>query len=67
MLAGVLVHETVVAEGRAASGKNAKVKASAAALDAIKGLPRFEFRKRYGCNCTSAAQNAAEKAAEASD
>lgn len=50
-LAGVLVHNRIIADGIAASGKNAKVKATQSALNQLVGLPPFEFRDRYGCTC----------------
>ncbi|KAI9888976.1 MAG: Dicer-like protein 1 [Vezdaea aestivalis] len=51
ILAGVMIHETVVAEGHAESGKNAKVAASKAALTLLEGTTPAEFRKKYGCDC----------------
>ncbi|KAK8235709.1 dicer-like protein 1 [Phyllosticta capitalensis] len=50
-IAGVMVHNQVIAEGMAASGKNAKVNASKAALEKLSGLVPHEFRGLYGCNC----------------
>ncbi|OJD36494.1 dicer-like protein 1 [Diplodia corticola] len=50
-IAGVMLHDRVVAEGVASAGKNAKVKAALAALDLLAGLPPFEFRDRFGCDC----------------
>ncbi|KAL2352640.1 dsRNA-specific nuclease [Cryomyces antarcticus] len=51
VIAGVMIHDEVAAEGRAKSGKNAKVKASLVALDLIKGMAPFEFRAKFGCDC----------------
>ncbi|KAK8161000.1 hypothetical protein BKA80DRAFT_311181 [Phyllosticta citrichinensis] len=50
-VAGVMVHNQVIAEGMASSGKNAKVKASQAALEKLSGLVPHEFRLQYGCQC----------------
>ena len=50
-LAVVMVHDRIVAEGQASSGKNAKVKASQNALKFLQGLPAFEYRNTYGCDC----------------
>ncbi|KAL8687466.1 MAG: hypothetical protein Q9218_006367 [Villophora microphyllina] len=51
-VAVVIIHGHVIASGQAASSKNAKVKAAAKALEALKGLAPFEFRGKYGCGCT---------------
>ena len=50
-IAGLMVHDEIIAEGQASSGKNAKVKASVEALKLLRGLAPFEFRKVYGCDC----------------
>jgi len=50
-LAGLMVHDAVVAQGRAASSKVAKIHASADALKVLDGVAPFEFRERYGCDC----------------
>ncbi|KAK7537797.1 dicer-like protein 1 [Phyllosticta citricarpa] len=50
-IAGLMVHGKVIADGIASSGKNAKVKASQAALELLSGLTPHEFRQRYGCQC----------------
>jgi endoribonuclease Dicer len=47
----VIVHEMVVAQGRAESGRYAKVAAAKKALEIMKGLPVVEFRAKYNCNC----------------
>ncbi len=51
MLAAVVLHDTVIAEGQAASGKNAKVRASANALKLLQTHTPESFRRQYGCNC----------------
>ncbi|KAL9090003.1 MAG: hypothetical protein Q9165_005532 [Trypethelium subeluteriae] len=51
-IAGVMIHENVIGKGTAASGKNAKVKASKDALAKTEGLARFEFRQKFKCDCS---------------
>ncbi len=51
VLAAVVLHDTVIAEGQAASGKNAKVRASANALKLLQTHTPASFRRQYGCNC----------------
>jgi endoribonuclease Dicer len=50
-IAVVMIHDKIICEGQASSGKNAKVKASQNALKLVKGIPSCEFKHRYGCNC----------------
>jgi endoribonuclease Dicer len=50
----VIVHETIVAEGRAESGRYAKVAAAKKALEIMKGLPTRDFRAKYSCVCRQA-------------
>lgn len=56
VIAAVMVHNEIIAEGTASSGKYAKVKASSNALELLKGLAPFEFRMQYQCTCTNGAQ-----------
>ncbi|KAL8677899.1 MAG: hypothetical protein Q9186_005710 [Xanthomendoza sp. 1 TL-2023] len=51
-VAVVMIHGEVIASGTAASSKNAKVKASEKALEQLKGLAPYEFRRKFGCGCT---------------
>ncbi|KAI9781616.1 MAG: Dicer-like protein 1 [Geoglossum umbratile] len=51
VIAAVMIHDEIIAEGRASSGRHAKVKASAGALEVLKGLAPFGFRTKFGCDC----------------
>lgn len=55
VIAAVMIHHEIIAEGIASSGKYAKVKASSNALELLKGLAPFEFRLQYRCDCTKGA------------
>ena len=51
VVAVVMIHNQIIAEGLASSGKNAKIKASSNALGILRGLAPFEYRSQYRCNC----------------
>lgn len=51
VLAAVIIHGQVVADGVASSARYAKTKACEKALDKLDGVPPFKFRDRYGCDC----------------
>lgn len=51
VLAAVIVHNEVVAEGRSSSVRYAKLKASEKALVKLEGLTAAEFREKYKCDC----------------
>jgi endoribonuclease Dicer len=47
----VLIHNKVHFHSLGQSGRYARVRASHAALEKLEGLPPFEFRSKYGCDC----------------
>ncbi|KAE8149317.1 ATP-dependent helicase dcl1 [Aspergillus avenaceus] len=51
VLAAIIVHDAVIAEGTASSGRYAKVKASERALALLESVTPSEFRDKYHCNC----------------
>lgn len=63
-IAAIMIHNEIVAEGTASSGKNAKVKASSQALKLLQNLPPFEYRHTYGCNCEGKEQEWVGKAGD---
>ena len=63
-IAAVMIHDEIVAEGTASSGKNAKVKASSQALKLLQRLAPFEYRHTYGCDCEGKEQEWVGKAGD---
>lgn len=57
IIAGVMIHDKVIAEGRSSSIKYAKLKASVEALKLLDGLPSFKFREQCGCDCRQAVED----------
>ncbi|KAI9045212.1 putative RNA helicase/RNAse III [Aspergillus affinis] len=51
VLAAVIIHDAVIAEGTASSGRYAKVKASEKALGVLEHTGASEFRAKYHCDC----------------
>lgn len=51
VVAGVMVHDEIVAHSKGKSGRYARLRAASDALKAIEGLAPFEFRSRFGCSC----------------
>lgn len=60
VLAAVLVHDAVIGEGTASSGRYAKIKASGKALSVLEEMSPSEFREQYHCNCRETNNNANE-------
>ncbi|EED23279.1 RNA helicase/RNAse III, putative [Talaromyces stipitatus ATCC 10500] len=52
VLAAVLVHDVVLAQGTASSGRYAKIKASEVAMKNLEGLSVSRFREKYHCKCS---------------
>jgi endoribonuclease Dicer len=52
VMAGLIVHETVLCHSIAESGRYAKLRASKKALEELKGLAPYEFRNKFRCDCT---------------
>jgi endoribonuclease Dicer len=53
-IAGLLVHDQMIAEGRTTSSRYAKIKCAVAAVDKLQGLSAADFREQYGCDCKAA-------------
>ena len=47
----ILIHNKVVFHSLGQSGRYARVRASQQALEVLDGLPPYEFRSRFGCDC----------------
>jgi len=57
-LAMVMIHDKVWFHSAGTSARYAKKRAAEAALEALDGLPEFEFRKRYRCDCVDSEDKA---------
>lgn len=51
VVAVVMIHEEILADVEASSGKNARVRASEKALRLLEGMSVEHFRKRFKCSC----------------
>jgi endoribonuclease Dicer len=64
-VAVVMIHDEIMADGEASSGKNAKVKASQVALEQLRDIAPFEFRMQYRCNCHAGGEKGEDTPGEA--
>lgn len=51
IVAVVMIHEEILTDAEASSGKNARVRASEKALRLLEGMSVEHFRKRFNCSC----------------
>lgn len=58
VLAAVIVHDVVIAEGTATSGRYAKVKASEKALAVLDEISSAEFQRKFCCDCRESGDSA---------
>lgn len=56
-VAAVIIHNKVVAEGSASSGKNAKVKAALKANAMLDNIGKEQYQRDYGCDCETGKKN----------
>ncbi|KAK7188191.1 hypothetical protein DPSP01_001735 [Paraphaeosphaeria sporulosa] len=61
VVAMVMIHDKVHFHGVAVSSRYAKVKVANIALDGLDGLPEYEFKRRYGCDCRELVPTDAEQ------
>jgi endoribonuclease Dicer len=60
--AAAMVHESIVATAEAPSARVAKAKASAGAVELLKGMDRMEFVRRFKCDCREDGEDGEENA-----
>lgn len=51
VVAVVMIHDEILADAEASSGKTARVRASEKALRLLEGMSVGDFRKRFKCSC----------------
>lgn len=57
IVAVVMIHDEILADAQASSGKNARVRASEKALRLLEGMSVTDFRKRFKCSCGHVVRN----------
>ncbi|KAH7395231.1 dicer-like protein 1 [Phaeosphaeria sp. MPI-PUGE-AT-0046c] len=60
----VMIHGKVHFHSLGQSGRYARVRASQAALEKLDGLPPYEFRNRFGCDCVDEGEGAGDMSEE---
>lgn len=61
VVAMVMMHNRIHFHGVASSARYAKVKVANIALEGLEGLPEYEFKRRYGCDCNEPVTTDAEQ------
>ena len=56
----IMIHNKVHFHSLGQSGRYARVRASHAALEKLEGLPPYEFRSKYGCDCVDEGEGEGE-------
>lgn len=51
VVAVVMIHDEILADAEASSGKNARVRVSEKAVRLLEGMSVADFRKRFKCSC----------------
>lgn len=64
IVAVVMIHDEILADAEASSGKNARVRASEKALRLLEGMSVVDFRTRFKCNCARAVTDTSDTAKE---
>lgn len=61
VVAMLMIHDQIHFSDLATSPRYARKRVAEKALEALDGLPEFEFRKRFGCDCCDEVTEAVEK------
>jgi endoribonuclease Dicer len=60
----IMIHNKVHFYSLGQSGRYARVRASHQALEKLDGLPPYEFRSKYGCDCVDEGEGKEDVALE---
>ncbi|KAF2682135.1 hypothetical protein K458DRAFT_342502 [Lentithecium fluviatile CBS 122367] len=67
VIAMVMIHGKIRFDSLGQSGRYARPRVANKALEALEGLPRYQYREKYGCDCTEdteGGEEASKKEAE---
>lgn len=67
VVAVVMIHDEILADAEASSGKNARVRASEKAVKLLEGMSVADFRKRFKCSCGRAVAETGDNTGEDPD
>ena len=56
VITALIIHTTVICGDVSKSAKYSKLRVAAEAYDELRGMAPYEFRKKFGCDCTSKAE-----------